>query len=179
MTDKENLKIGNKGFTLVEAMVTMLIFSILAGGLYAMLRAGDSSWQTNRVRVELQQELRKAIEWMKNDLREAGTSSIVDVPADGNWYPTITFKTPSGVSGGTIIWNTDAIQFLIGGTGGTQLLRTSGISSKVIAQSVSSVQFRRQPSSSDVLEIVLQGEKDTAQGSTINYQLDYKIQLRN
>ena len=167
------------GFTLVEAMVTMLIFSVLAGGLFAVLRAGDNSWQTNQVKVELQQDLRKAIEWMKDDLREAGTTSIEDVPADGSWHTSITFKTPSGISGGTLVWNTDTIQFITGGTGGTQLLRISGGVTKVIAQYIQLVQFRRQPSSSDILEIQIQGQKDTVQGNIINYQLDYKVQLRN
>ena len=68
---------NKQGFSLVETMVTVFIFVILAGGLYATLQVGDSSWQTNQTKVELQQELRKAIDWMKDEFEVIEMPSII------------------------------------------------------------------------------------------------------
>ena len=88
---KFNLK-NNRGLTLVEAMVTAMIFALIAGGVYTAGIAGERSWQANKVQVELQQDLRKAMEWMIKDLRITKSSAILDVPADDIWYSSITFK---------------------------------------------------------------------------------------
>src|SRR5690348_12219687 len=93
---------SKKGITLVEMLIAVSILSLLVGSLYVILNAGQASWETNRTKIELHQETRKAMDWMINDLRQAGNSSIVDVPANGTWYNQITFKTPSGVSSGSI-----------------------------------------------------------------------------
>ncbi|MCK5015382.1 MAG: prepilin-type N-terminal cleavage/methylation domain-containing protein, partial [Candidatus Omnitrophica bacterium] len=36
-----------KGFTLIEVMVTVLIFAILAGAINMVLLVGQSSWHAN------------------------------------------------------------------------------------------------------------------------------------
>jgi len=77
-------------------MMTILIFSIILAGIYSTSLAGDTLWQTNNVRIELQQE-QESHGSMINELRQAGDSTITNVPHDGTWYSTITFKIPSGV----------------------------------------------------------------------------------
>src|SRR3989338_6756456 len=80
----------DSGFTLIESVVTVVIFSLIAGGIYTTMLAGDSSWHINSIQVELQQELRKAMNGMMDDLLQSGKSAITDVPADGNWHTSIT-----------------------------------------------------------------------------------------
>ena len=176
---KKIFKLGKSGFSMAEMLVTVLIFSILIGGIYASLAVGEASWETNKVKIELQQELRKAMEWMKFDLQQAGPTSITNVPADDTWYTTITFKTPNGVSGGSINWEADTMQFVLGGTGSTQLQKVQAGTTTVLAQNIKTLNFRRSTTNSNILEISMLAEKNTVKGDTINYQLDFEVQIRN
>jgi len=168
-----------RGFSLVESLVTMLIFSVIVAGIYATALAGDSSWQANKVRIELQQELRKGMEWMIYDLRQSGDSSITNVPADDNWYTTITFRTPAGVTAGSLSWNLSTVQFALGGADSNQLQRIDGAGTKVIAQDIQSLQFRRQAATPNILEVAMTAQQNTIKGTPVDHQLNFEIQLRN
>ena len=170
---------NRQGLSLVEVMVTVLLFLLVAGALYLSASAGQNSWQVNSAQIGLQSELRKAMEWMKYDLIQAGPSSILDVPATGAAYTTITFQIPSTVSGGNIVWDSDRITFCLGGTDGTQLLRRKGADIKVIAQNVQTLQFTRQVAASDILEVALTGQTADIKGTPLSYQLSFQVKLRN
>lgn len=177
---------NNSGFSLVEALVTVIIFSMILGVCYMMLISGSDSWEANNVRVELQQELRKAVDWVTEDLRQAGTASITDVPADGNTYTAITFRKASGVSSGTITWDASATKYLIGGTNSDQLQRQVGVQTPaVIAQNVQSVQFQRQSASADIVNVAITLQKKTPRGkyltgkTAIQASASFKVCLRN
>lgn len=173
--------IKNKfGFSLVEVLVTMLIFSFVAAGLFTTAAVGDNSWQVNHVRVELQQELRKAMEWMKYDLQQAGAGSITNVPADGVAYSTITFRTPAGVSGVSLAWNDDTIQYVLGGSSNNQLQKIEGEDTKILAQNIQSIAFTRAVASSNILDVTMQGQKTPVKHNTpVSYDLNFQVQLRN
>jgi len=166
------------GFTLMEMLITIMLFSFIMAGVYAVTAAGENSWQVNQVKIELQQEMRKAMDNMIHELRQAGDSSIVNVPADNTWYTTVTFRTPAGVSSGSINWNADTIQFVRGGANNEYLQRVSS-STKTICQDMQSLQFRRQSTSPDILEVAMQAQKNTVKGAVVNYDLNFSIQLRN
>lgn len=168
-----------RGVTLVEMMMAMMIFLLLSGGVYAALQTGERSWNVNDVRIRMQQELRKAMDGMINDLREAGSSSILNVPANGTWYTSITFQVPTGVTAGSLVWNGNNITFAKGGSGATQLLRTQGAQTSILAQNVQTLQFRRQAASPEELEISMLARRSTINGDPIDYRLDFKVQLRN
>ena len=168
-----------QGYTLVEALMTTLIMAVILGAILMILLSGSESWQVNSAQVEANQEVRKAMEWMKQELIQGGSSTITNVPADGTWYPTITFKTASGVSGGVITWSSNTIQYLRGGTNSQQLLRRSGGVDKVIAIDMQALQFRRQSSSANVVEINVQAQKDTPRGTHLTASANFQVKLRN
>ena len=170
---------NNKGISLVEALVTVVIFSFIAGGIYATVVVGQDSWEHNKVSTELHQGLRAGMEWMKYDLQQAGSSSISNVPADDAWKTSISFKKPTGVSNGMIIWDTNATQFVKGGSNNDQLQRIYNGTTKVLANNISSLQFRRQSSSSNILEVQIVVQKQTATRHTIQDQLNFEVKLRN
>ena len=136
-------------------------------------------WEMSKTKTELQQELRKGMDWMIYELRQAGNLSIQNVPANGNWYSTITFQIPSGVTAGTLTWNASSIQFVKGGSGSNQLLRISGGNTKILGQYFQSLQFRRQSATPDILEVAMQAQKNTDRGRQVNYQLNFNVELRN
>jgi len=173
----------NKGFSLAEILVTALIFSVIMGAIHTTMVIGDSSWNLNSTNIALQQELRKAMDWMKDDLRQTGTAAVTNVPADGNWYTTITFQMVSGVSGGVITWNSDTTQFVLGGTPATQLQRIENSITKVLALDIQSLQFRRLASAPDVIEVALVAQKSSSKvgsaSGVISSSLTFKVQMRN
>jgi len=169
----------SQGFSLMEVLVTAFIFSVVIGSLYATLNVGDRSWSTNSVLVQLQQELRKAMGRIKNDLRGAGASSISNVPADGNWYSSITFQVANGVSLGSVSWDSDAIAYAVAGSSSDQLQRTVGSSSMYIAQNITSCQFRRQSTSVNIVEVLMTAQKDDIKGNPLSSTLSFTVRLRN
>ena len=168
----------------METLVVMLIFSMVAGSLYATVAVGETSWQVNKTKIEVYQELRKAMDWMKYELQQAGDSSIVDVPADGVTCPctVITFKIPDPVSpivAGDINWSANTIQFALGGADETDLQRTEAGVTRTLATNIQSLTFTRQVASSNILEVSVQAQKDTVKGIPLTSQLDFEVQLRN
>ena len=167
-----------RGFSFAELIIVVLISSFLIGGIYTVLGAGTSSWEINRDRLEVQQELRKGMDWMRRDLRQAGISTVTGVPANGTWYTTIIFQTPSGVAGGTITWNA-AVQYSRAGTGNQQLLRTVGGTPRVIAQNFNTLQFRRTAADPSVIQISAQAQKNTPQHGLISMTVTTQERMRN
>ena len=188
-----------EGFTLVEVMVTVLIFAILMAAIHTTLLVGQSSWQTNSVRAELGQELRKAVDRMKDDLRQTGGAAISDGPEDDDdtGYLSITFRKVIGIKdNGNTKWDEDddeddpnerTTQFILGGTGSNQLLKNVVVddgdadtnTTTVLAQNIETVVFRRMDGKPDIMEVDLAAQKVTADGRTINLGVNFEVQMRN
>ena len=43
------------GFSMVEMMVSVLIFTLVSGSAYMVIRSGEMTWSVNNAKVELQQ----------------------------------------------------------------------------------------------------------------------------
>lgn len=169
---------GCQGFTFAEVLVVVLISSFLIGGIYTILIAGKNSWELNRDRLELQQQLRTGLDWMRKDLRQAGVSTVSGVATDSAWHTSATFQTPSGVSSGSVTWGA-AIQYHLGGTGNTQLLRSVGAQDRVIAQSINLLQFKRTASDPSLIQISAQAQKNTPQHGLITIAVTTQERMRN
>lgn len=85
---------GNRGFTLVELMIAMLLGLILIGGVVSVFLANKQSYRTNDALGQIQDGARVAFELMARDIRQMGgtpcgnTTRIANVlnGATGNWY---------------------------------------------------------------------------------------------
>lgn len=181
-----NYLVTRKGLSLVEVLVTVVLLSFIMGVCYALLISGSDSWETNNARVELQQELRKGTDWITRDLRQAGSASITDVPANGTTYTSITFYKGAGASGGNLVWDSNTTKYLLGGSGSTQLQRQIGAQTPaVVAQDIQVLQFSRSSSNPNVVNVTLQAQKATPRGknlsgkTSIQASMSFKIYLRN
>lgn len=170
--------VSSRGFSLVEMMIVAIVGSLMIGGLYAVLIIGKNNWEINRDRVELQQNLRTAFEWLRRDLRQCGVYTITGVPANGSTNNSITFQTPSTVSSGAVVWGS-AINYARGGTGNTQLLRTVSGNSKVIAQNVSAFQLSRTAADPSVILVTVQVQKNTPQHGVMTVSRSAEVKARN
>ncbi len=84
-----------KGFTMVEALIVASTVSVLMAGLFYALNAGQSSWSFNAAQAEVQSEVRRAADWINNDVRQ---TRRVDIGSGTN-YPSsshIKFKKVIG-----------------------------------------------------------------------------------
>ncbi len=180
---------NNKGVTLAEIMVTMLIFSVISIALFTTSMVGENSWQVNQARTEVIQELRKSMDAMNYDLIETGSSAISnvlpdsdsspyeDTAEDDDWYSSITFQLPAGISGGTLQWGSDNIQFIVNGS--NQLVRVTSSGTRVIAQNITSLGFYRSSSNSDMIQIALTAQKTTTRGMDIQLEVNFSVKMRN
>ncbi|MBU0468803.1 MAG: prepilin-type N-terminal cleavage/methylation domain-containing protein [Candidatus Omnitrophica bacterium] len=179
----------NKGVTLAEIMVTMLIFSIISVALFTMSIVGENSWQVTQAKTEVIQELRKSMDAMNYDLIETGSSAISnvlpdtdaspyeDTAEDDDWYSSITFQLPTGVSGGSLQWGSDNIQFMVNGE--NQLVRITPSGTRVVAQNITSLGFYRSSSNSDMIQIALTAQKTTTRGMKIQLEVNFSVKMRN
>ena len=165
-----------RGYTLSEVLVSVFIFVLLATASYTIMASSSSSWQVNRVWLQLQQDLRKTQNWMTSELRQSGSVTITDALANGNVYNAITFRTSTGVSGGAVTWSANTIQYSLSGT---QLQRVSGGTTRVIAQNISLLQIRRQVATPNLVEVTVQAQRSVPSAPTITANLSFKVQLRN
>lgn len=66
----------NSGFTFIEVMITLLVFSIISLTLWAVLSTGKHSWHRGVTQIELQQETRKAMDRITKELRQSGSTHM-------------------------------------------------------------------------------------------------------
>ncbi|MCA9400888.1 MAG: prepilin-type N-terminal cleavage/methylation domain-containing protein [Candidatus Omnitrophica bacterium] len=176
---------GQRAITLVEVLITVLIFSGIVGGILAVFLAGSQSWEVNKVKIEIQEDLRLALASIENDLQQASASSIIDVPADDGWYSVITFRVPEAInSDGRINWPGETISYYVDGDGNGRLIREiedSGTvqSQRIIAENVSTFEVRRQSTDFNVVDINLQTAKDPTVGSPQSTSTVLRVYLRN
>ncbi|HBO96856.1 MAG TPA: hypothetical protein DE315_04060 [Candidatus Omnitrophica bacterium] len=84
-----------QGFTIVELMVTTLIFSVITIGMYSALLAGQSAWSTTDTQIRLQEALRQTLQRVAAELGESGE--------DGNGIMQMTIGDNTGANGTDIL----------------------------------------------------------------------------
>lgn len=65
-----------KGITLIELMIVIVLFTILAGFVTWVYVVGLKSWSTSRDRAEIRQDANAALERMVRDLSQASNFTI-------------------------------------------------------------------------------------------------------
>lgn len=83
------------GFTLVEIMVVLAIFTIILLSIYAVMFAGERSWQACSTKIQLQEGLRNATGTFTDELRQSSYTQV-SIATNGK---SITFSIPVQTTG--------------------------------------------------------------------------------
>lgn len=158
-----------RAFTLIEVLISIVIFGLLIVSIYSVLNVGSNTYYTETGLSSLQQEARRALEWMTRELRESTSRTISVIDANND---RITFNT---ITASNIQYYRDRND--INGDGVTnQVIREypAGIR-KILANDITKLKFSE---SSNFLEIQLEAGK-TSMRRELSFPLKGKVNLRN
>ena len=65
-------RLGHSGFTLIELLITVAISGIIMTGVYTAFKSQNDSYQAQDQVVEMQQNIRAALELLTQEIRTAG-----------------------------------------------------------------------------------------------------------
>ncbi|PIW67362.1 MAG: hypothetical protein COW10_06070 [Candidatus Omnitrophica bacterium CG12_big_fil_rev_8_21_14_0_65_42_8] len=172
---------NDKGFTLLEIIIAVFLFSIISAAIFSVLATAKNSLSAGESQISVQQACRNGLDSMIRELRQTGVSTITGVPANGTNYSSITFQIPTAIAAAGITWSSN-IQYALGGLNGAQLLRTQSGSQKVLANNISALSFNRSTANPNVVNISVTAQKNTFPGftamqSTITF--NSQVRLRN
>jgi len=170
--------IFNDGRTLIEMMVAIVIFIFILGGLYMTLQSGNRFWGTESNTIYMHREARLGMMKILNELPQGGATTVMGVPTNGVPVNAITFRKSIGIFSGSIIWS-PTVEYLLSGTTPNQLLRRSGGVDTVLANDVKTFEILRSVGQPRTVEILLETEKITSDGTTYTADLSTHVQLRN
>lgn len=163
------------GFTLLEAMVSVSIMSLITLLTLQAFHAGSRSWDVNYNQTRISGELRGGMERMTRELRNSTLTRIL-IPQSNM----LQFQVPASIStSGSITWS-GWMQYSLGGTNSEQLLRQdlTTNASTVLANKVTSLQFVSN-SNPATLAITMTVQDDTTYGTVIPGTLTSTVKFRN
>ena len=157
-------KINNaSAMTLIEIMVALLIFSFVVSGVYTAFMVGNRSWLIQMNNVALQQEVRGALFFMVQELREANSIFITKDPES----ITMNFRRPKiGVV--SYAWSRN-------GTNANKIVRQNNSDTKILAKDISFLSFAYLKNA--VLIDIVATKTPTA-GAENSFHLKEKVALR-
>lgn len=173
-----------KGYTLIEILISLAIFTVISGGIFIAMLTGRNTWYSSDAQIELQDELRRAMTQIVNDLKQSSATKLyVDsslaqpFPSNDVPYGSIAFFLDQGVNfSGAIIWSNSPVSYTLSGD---QILRTVGIETSVAANKITGMNFTRPGSLPNVIRISLSAQKTTQLGQTLNGSLVSSVSVRN
>lgn len=174
-----------KGFTLIEILIVVAIFSVVMTFIYSIMASGRSSWYTADTAIYVQQQARQALDVMAKELRQSSTSVISGVPADDVNYTSITFRIPEDTdSDGDVLNSTYDVEWSnpisYSRNANSQIYRNAtDAQPSILANNINSLLFRRQSATPNIVEIYIQGNKTSALNRNVSFSLNSQVKVRN
>jgi len=158
-----------KAFTIIEVLIVVVIFSFLAIGITGVMNLGNLTFPIDLGQVNLQHQVRQAMQWLSRELREA---SAVTYGAD---YKSVTFNSYSG-SG--IAYYLDASD-VNGDNLTNQIIREFPAGSRrVIANDISELLFTPDTVNPLLLRVDISAGR-TVMNKALTFSLAEQVRLRN
>ena len=167
MIKKKIRSISDKGFTLVELMVSTLLLTFMIGALIAVFNMGRNVYDSNEGMLDMQRIVRQSIEGMTRELRQSRKADITI----GGGGTTISFLIPISIDPLT---SSSSIQYYVDED--NQLIREHPAGTlQVLAAGINSVNFTL---TGDMLDIIVQATIDL-RNQDLNFTVRQRISLRS
>jgi len=131
---------GEKGFTLAEMLVAMVVAGLVMTATYATYMTQTRAYKTNEEVTALQQNLRAAMYFLERDLRMAGYNPTVSRTVRFGFTTvdatTVTFTTDLNENG--VLDGTETITYSHNATDNT-LRRDAGAGAQILASNITEV----------------------------------------
>jgi len=170
-----------KGFTLVEVLITLVIFSVIFGAIHQIYIASQKAWDSDLSLLDLQQSIRPGLYSVVREVRAASLASIAmgagcDHLATPENCDQVTFDTPSE----------NNIQFFHNSTDNQLIRQDSSANQRILASNITEAYFCCAhgdgncscDATHNTLEVRLQSEK-SVWGRTLSFPLSTKLEVRN
>lgn len=172
-----------KGFTLLEMLVTVSISVILGYGLFLALRAGDEQRQAADAKMLVYDSAREGLYKMLQEIRLTAASKVTI----GTGNSSITFSipnasTPVDSSYGVDWTSAQQVTYTLGGTSNNQVIRTVNGTSTVLAHDVTALRFTGNSAQPSIITVTLSVQHTTAGGRSMAVspiQISGEARLRN
>lgn len=171
------------GFSLVEILVSILILTFIAAGVFEIFILGDRTYFMDMGLLDLQQQARQAMDGMTREIRQTDNSDIIISNS------TIEFIIPNNITSGSTTYY-DPIDYY---RNGNNIMREHPVGTlKILASDINSLSFCCENSDGTVcdnncnnrhiLKIQLSAQK-TAKGKVVSFPVNgtitEKVRLRN
>jgi len=169
-----------KAFTLIETLVSVLIFTVIVMGIFLAMSVAQRSWFTGDAAVETRQQIILALITMNSELSET-TSSKTNLTANVP-QGSITFRIPHDNNGdgsvvdtlGNIEWSNPIIYSR---NASNNLIRTYGGVTSTLARNISFLQFKN--TQNRLIQVDITAQKTDNMGKLIQDTEQAVIKMRN
>jgi len=165
-----------RAFTLVETLVSILVFSVIVMSIFLVITIGQHSWNTADPAVELRQQIILALITINSELSET-SSGKTNLTADVA-QSSIQFKIPYDNNSDGIILSTEWSSLITYSLDSSnELVRTYGGVSSILAQDIKSLSFTN--ISSNLIQVDITAQKTNNLGKVIQDTEQAIIKMRN
>jgi len=161
-----------KGFTLIEILVALLILSFIIGAIFAILNVANLSWNSSMGSLDLQQEVRQAMDGMIREIRQSKPTAITVDPSGAK----VDFSIPN---------ISNAISYSLSANKIIRVYPAGSGTFWTLANNISSLNFCclggancTDCANSQILQIQMQAAK-TVRNQSLSFPLQEKVKFRN
>ena len=172
------MKYGQKGFTLLEILLTAAISTIIMAGAFTLLRVSNDQFRFIHSKMTLEEDLRRALFKMAQEIRQTSYTKITNF-GTGNTLSgtTINFRVPVPApdastlvdSNYSPLWAADINYALDSNT--RQITRTSvengETKESVLANNVTTLTFSRPSATSGLVTITAAAQQELSDGRLV------------
>ncbi len=159
------MKIQNrKAVTLIEALITVLISTVVFAGIYSTYIVGNRAWLHYSDSITTRREVRRALARIVNELRGAENVRVTQ----GSSGSAIHFYNPS-VGPVSFVWNRK-------GKDANRITRHNRSNKRILAQYISALSFKNLD---DAVIVSVMASKQTTKGQVSRVVLKEKVALRS
>lgn len=167
---------NKKGFTLIELMVSVALFSMMMLLVGMVMQRGEAQTHMNENQIVIQDNLRQALYGMGQEIRESSPSQV-GITNNGGL---LTFRIPASVNNsGSITWS-NPITYQVGGTG-RQLVRSDTGSGRntILANDIQSVTFSATGVPAATITYSVTAQRTLTNGRVLSVTSTGEARLRN